>query len=75
MTSELSARIESRIFGIRSTINKIRHDLTTGHPVDNHVRSDTISKYEAYEKHLTECLEMENKRPLWDNLMNNIKEL
>ena len=75
MTSELSARMESRIIGIRSTINKIQHDLDTGHPVDNHVRSDTISKYEAYEKHLTECLEMEYKRPLWDNLMNNIKEL
>ena len=75
MTSELSARMESRIIGIRSTINKIQHDLDTSHSVDNHVRSDTISKYEAYEKHLTECLEMENKRPLWDNLMNNIKEL
>jgi len=50
MTSELSARMESRIIGIRSTINKIQRDLDTGHSVDNHVRSDTISKYEAYER-------------------------
>jgi adenine specific DNA methylase Mod len=75
MTSELTARMETRIIGIRNTINKIKHDLETGHPVDHHVRSDTLSKYAAYEKHLTECLEMENKRPLWDNLMHNIKNL
>ena len=72
MTSELSARMESRILGIRSTINKIQHDLDTGHSVDNHVRSDTVSKYEAYEKYLTECLEMEKSKPLWDKLVDNL---
>ena len=75
MTLDLLARMEARIIGIRGTIEKIERDLATGHSVDDYVKPDTISKCKAYEKHLIECLEIEKNKPLWDNLVHNLKDL